>query len=158
MNDTQLYEQILGLTPPWRVAGVTLKKELRQIEIEVICDETVWACPECRQRMHAHGSERRWWRHLDTCQFQTLVVADVPRVKCATHGTQQVRVPWAEKYSRFTALFERFAIDVLLECSIRGGLRTAGDQLGRGRRDQATRGGPGLGAQDVGRSPAGMCG
>ena len=49
MNDTQLYEQILGLTPPWRVAGVTLKKDLRQIEIEVVCDETVWACPKCRR-------------------------------------------------------------------------------------------------------------
>ena len=126
MNDTQLYEQILGLTPPWRVAGVTLKKDLRQIEIEVVCDETVWACPKCRQRMHVHGSERRRWRHLDTCQFQTLVVADVPRVKCAAHGTQQVRVPWAEKYSRFTALFERFAIDVLLECSIRGACELLG--------------------------------
>ena len=66
MNDTQLYEQILGLTPPWRVAGVTLKKDLRQIEVEVVCDETVWACPECQQRMHVHGSERRRWRHLDT--------------------------------------------------------------------------------------------
>jgi transposase len=31
-----------------------------------------------------------------------------------------VAVPWAEKYARFTRLFERFAIDVLLECSITG--------------------------------------
>ena len=45
MNDTQLYEQILGLAPPWRVAGITLKKDLRQIEIEVVCDETVWPVP-----------------------------------------------------------------------------------------------------------------
>ena len=26
-----------------------MKKDLRQIEFEVVCDETVWACPECRQ-------------------------------------------------------------------------------------------------------------
>jgi transposase len=29
-----------------------------------------------------------------------------------------VAVPWAEKYGRFTRLFERFAIDVLQACSI----------------------------------------
>lgn len=67
--------------------------------------------------MHVHGSEQRRWRHLDSCQFKTLVVADVPRVKCEVHGTQMVQVPWAEPRSRFTALFERLAIDVLGECS-----------------------------------------
>ena len=37
-----------------------------------------------------------------------------PRVKCPEHGVKQVSVPWAEKSSRFTLLFERFAIDLLL--------------------------------------------
>src|SRR5208282_1922067 len=31
-----------------------------------------------------------------------------------------VAVPWAEKYARFSRLFERLAIDVMQECSIRG--------------------------------------
>jgi transposase len=42
----------------------------------------------------------------------------VPRVKCPTHGTQTVKVPWAEKHGRFTALFERLAVDVMRECSV----------------------------------------
>jgi transposase len=117
MKDTQLYEQILGLRPPWSVQAVTLKKDEGLIEIEVACTETVWGCPECGGRMHAHGSERRRWRHLDSCQFMTVVTADVPRIKCPEHGTQMVRVPWAEPRRRFTAYFERLAIDVLLECS-----------------------------------------
>jgi transposase len=41
--------------------------------------------------------ERRRWRHLDSGQFQTILVAEVPRVECAAHGTQTVAVPWAEK-------------------------------------------------------------
>ena len=41
-------------------------------------------------------------------------------VKCPVHGCQTVAVPWAEKYARFTRLFERLAIDVMLECSITG--------------------------------------
>lgn len=42
------------------------------------------------------------------------------RVNCPEHGVRQVRVSWAEPKARFTALFERFAIDVLLETSITG--------------------------------------
>jgi transposase len=53
-------------------------------------------------------------------QFTTWIEADVPRVDCATHGVKQVRVPWAEPGSQFTALFECFAIDLLRECSITG--------------------------------------
>jgi transposase len=39
---------------------------------------------------------------------------------------RQVRVPWAEPTSRFTALFERLAIDVLLETSISGATKILG--------------------------------
>jgi transposase len=54
---------------------------------------------------------------LDSCQFKTVLVAAVPRVQCEEHGSQFVAVPWAEKYRRFTRLFERFAIGVLIACS-----------------------------------------
>jgi transposase len=117
MNDTKLYEQILGLQAPWSVQSVTLKQAEGIIEIEVVCAETLWGCPQCGQRMHRHDTQRRRWRHLDSCQFQTIVTAEVPRVKCPEHGTQTVQVPWAEPRSRFTVLFERLAIDLLRECS-----------------------------------------
>lgn len=117
MNDTKLYEQILGLQAPWSVKAVALKKDEGMIEVRVACADTVWACPECGKRMHIHAWEQRRWRHLDSCQYRTILVADVPRVKCETHGTQMVKVPWAEAGSRFTAWFERLAVDVLKECS-----------------------------------------
>jgi transposase len=41
-------------------------------------------------------------------------------MECATHRVKQFRVPWAEPGSKFTALFERLAIDLLRECSITG--------------------------------------
>jgi transposase len=70
--------------------------------------------------MQIHDYEERQWRHLDSCQFQTIIVSRVPVVRCPAHGTQTVAVAWAEKYARFTRLFERFAIDVMLQCSISG--------------------------------------
>jgi transposase len=62
--------------------------------------------------LHDHQAERVW-RHLDTCQYQTLLHAAVPRTSCPEHGVRLVLVPWAEPQSRFTALFERLAIDWL---------------------------------------------
>src|SRR5205085_4425672 len=56
--------------------------------------------------------ERRW-RHLDTCQYRTILVAQVPRVECAEHGVKTVRAPWSEPGSPFTALFEALVIDWL---------------------------------------------
>lgn len=47
-------------------------------------------------------------------QFRTLLVCPVPRINCQTHGVKSIQVPWADMKGRFTFLFERFAIDVLL--------------------------------------------
>lgn len=40
----------------------------------------------------------------------------IPNIKCPEHGVKSIDVPWSEKNSRFTALFECLAIDVLLGC------------------------------------------
>ena len=57
---------------------------------------------------------------MDSCQFKTIIVSRVPVVKCSVHGPQTVAVPWAERYARFSRLFERLAIDLMLECSTSG--------------------------------------
>jgi len=31
-------------------------------------------------------AEEGTWRHLDTCQFETHLHAEIPRVQCPTHG------------------------------------------------------------------------
>ena len=63
-----------------------------------------------------HADERSW-RHLDTCQFHTILHARIPRIDCPTHSVRQVRVPWAEARGRFTLLLERLIIDVIQQCS-----------------------------------------
>jgi transposase len=105
---------------PWRVESVTLKPQEREIEVRVGFADTLWGCPQCQRRMQIHDYEERRWRHLDSCQFKTIIVSRVPSVRCPDHGSQTVAVPWAEKYTRFSRLFERLAIDVMLECSITG--------------------------------------
>jgi len=126
LKDIQLYQQILGLVAPWQVESVALKPKEREIEVRVAFGETLWACSQCQQRMEIHDYEERRWRHLDSCQFKTILVSRVPIVRCAEHGAQTVVVPWAEKYGRFSQLFERLAIDVMLECSISGACEILG--------------------------------
>lgn len=122
MRDTELYRQLLGLQSPWTVERVELDMKQQRVDVWAKHDKVKsWPCPECEQScgLHDHDQERTW-RHLDSCSFQTHLHARIPRVHCPEHGVRQVRVSWAEPKSRFTALFERLAIDVLLETSVSG--------------------------------------
>ena len=58
-------------------------------------------------------SEERWWRHLNTMEHSTFVIARIPRSNCPTHGVKQIDVPWAGPKSRFTFGMEEWAIEVL---------------------------------------------
>jgi transposase len=122
MRDVELYRQILGLPEPWTVARVELHVKEQRVDIWVEwTGRPEWRCPECDAiaPLYDHEAERTW-RHLDSCQFMTYLHARPPRVACPTHKSRQVRLPWAEPNARFTALFERLAIDVLTECSVTG--------------------------------------
>ena len=128
MKDTELYAQILGINPPFNVARVELQTAKGNVSIWVEHEPGArFACPECERSCSLYDhAEERTWRHLDTCQLQTLLHARVPRVNCSEHGIRQARVPWAEPKSRFTLLFERFAIDVMLQTDGSGAARILG--------------------------------
>jgi transposase len=132
MRDTKLYEQLLGLERPWHVKDVDLQLDDGEVVVSVEADRQLWGCPECGKKMRIHDYATRRWRHLDSCQFKTILEARVPRVKCMEHGTVTVKVPWAEKHGRFTLLFERLALDVLRDCSIEAArkyLRVSWDEM-----------------------------
>ncbi len=121
MRDIELYRAILGLPAPWTVLSVNLDVKGQQVTVQVHAGDGPFACPECQAEAPGYDRKPRRWRHLDTCQFTTWIEAEVPRVECPTHGVKQIRVPWAESGSQFTALFERLAIDLLRECAVQGG-------------------------------------
>lgn len=114
MEPIELYRRIFDVEAPWHVTAVELKNDPPQVVV-TICRTTEDApvCPICGKPASGYDKRPRRWRHLDTCQFPTYVEADVPRVQCREHGVRQVRVPWAEEGSGFTALFESLVIDWL---------------------------------------------
>lgn len=122
MRDIELYRHLLGIESPWTVTRVELNVADQRVDVWAGHEERApWSCPECGTGAPVYDhAEERVWRHLDSCQFRTLLHARPPRVQCPRHGVRQVRLPWADGRSRFTTLFERLAVDVLRECDIAG--------------------------------------
>ena len=128
MRDTSLYQQILGLEAPWQVSEVTLDAQGETITVRVTLPEGVrLPCPVCgRPDCSIKDRSDRTWRHLNTCQFMTLLVASLPRTICPECGVKTITPPWALKHSRFTLLFERLAIDMIQEMSMSAACRLLG--------------------------------
>ena len=74
MNDTEFFQQALGLSEPWRVKSVQLDVTARRVVVEVEY-AGVGFYNDTGQRLAIHGYETRQWRHLDTMQFETLIQA-----------------------------------------------------------------------------------
>ena len=112
------YRLLLGLDSNWEVRDVDLSLEGLRVEIVLEFVGHALVCPECGQTSGRHDlAPERQWRHLDTMQFETVLRARVPRCACAKCGVKTIPVPWADKHSRFTLMFEAFAIRVLQACS-----------------------------------------
>jgi transposase len=119
MRDTDLYAGLLRLNAPWTIEDVVLDAKAGEVRVHVMAAAgSRLPCPKCGAECGVHDRRERTWRHLDSCEFRTLIVARVPRVSCSEHGVHQVHVPWGDPGSRFTAAFEAFAIGWLKEASM----------------------------------------
>jgi transposase len=128
MKDTEFYAALLRLRHPWSVREVNLNLAAERVDVWVQEDPAAkWTCPECGKTAALYDhAEERVWRHLDTCEFQTLLHARLPRVKCAEHGVRQVLTTWASPGSQFTLRLECRVIDTLKECDVTGTTRLTG--------------------------------
>jgi transposase len=116
MQDKELYQHILGLTSPWTVADVKLDVAEEEIQVKVEHPVgTKFCCPECQKEFACYDyAEERRWRHLDSCQFKTILMGRVPRVDCQEHGVKTVAVPWA--------LPPRYWASVVLQRAVTGSM------------------------------------
>ncbi len=88
--------------------------ETQQVDIVIEYSDVSGRCPECGAVCPKHDDRKELtWRYLDTMQFSTYLHCQLPRIRCETHGAKTVKAPRAGKNSRFTLLFESFAIRVL---------------------------------------------
>jgi transposase len=110
------YRRLLLLPKPWLVSIV--KEDIPGLVLEAILS---WpkglpvACPECGKEapVYDHAQERSW-RHLSVMQYHLHLRCSVPRCCCPEHGVKTINVPWAEPGARFSLMFERFALEVIM--------------------------------------------
>ena len=116
MSPNDLFAEALPLHRPWIVAESRLDGkagERRRLHLVVALegDCRKLACPECdAPDCPIHDRVERQWKHLNFWQYETILSARVPRVKCDKCGVHQVSVPWAREGSGFTLLFEAMAM------------------------------------------------
>lgn len=115
MEVNEHYALLLGIQTPWDISSVDLRLAEHRVDVVIEYTGDEGSCPECGAICPRYDMRpSRTWRHLDTMQFATHLHCETPRVKCSEHGVKSIDVPWAGKNSRFTLLFEAFAIKVLL--------------------------------------------
>jgi len=109
------YQQLLGLVQPWKITGIDLDIPQMRLDITLEWPQGRKApCPECGKLCGLKDHlPVRTWRHLDAMQFKTFLHCRIPRSECRTHGARAIPVPWAETGSRWTLLFEAFAVMVM---------------------------------------------
>ena len=117
MDSTSFYSQILGITSPWKIVNVELDMVAKRVVIRVEVDRKIkWGHPETKLAASLHKWTERTWRHLDTCQFETLITANVPSVKHQDGSIEEIAVPWAERYQRITKMLAQAVILWLQAC------------------------------------------
>lgn len=123
----EFYAQSLELKAPWKVVEVKIDGEARQVRIRVECARgEVWGDPDTNERAEIKDWEERTWRHLDTCQFETIITARVARLLLKSGRSVTARVPWVAPRGRFTLSFEAHVIALLQQCrTVRGAARLA---------------------------------
>lgn len=130
MNAEALFSAALQLTPEWRVTDCQLDQGARRLTLKldfkagsrfpVSGASHQLLCP-------VHDTVEKTWRHLDFFQYQTELVARVPRVKTPDGQVVQVEVPWARPGSGFTLMFEAWAMLLCAEMPVQEAGRLLGE-------------------------------
>lgn len=113
INYEEMFSQSIGLKEPWHVERAEYDEKRREVHIYVKAKKTAkYPCPECGELCDRYDDEEteRTWRHGDVVFFPCYVHCRRPRIKCKDHKIRVVEAPWARKGSRYTLLFESYAM------------------------------------------------
>jgi len=111
-NYEDMFAQSIGLTEPWQIERAEFDEQKREVHIYVTARKTAkYPCPKCGKMCERYDDEEteRVWRHGDVVFFPCYVHCRRPRIKCGKE-IHVVTAPWARPGSRYTLLFESYAM------------------------------------------------
>jgi len=113
MDAKDLFTLALQLTAEWKVTDCQLDQQARRLTLKLdFKSGSKFCAPGAEHQLlcAVHDTVEKRWRHLDFFQYQTELVARVPRVKTPDGAVLQVEVPWARPGSGFTLMFEAWTM------------------------------------------------
>ena len=116
---TDMIAGSLNLDEPWYVEGAEFLPEEQEVHIYIgVREEGTFVCPRCGSAAVRNGYEpkERIWRHGDCMFYPSYVHCKRPRIRCPKcNSTKVVNAPFERKNSRFTLLFEGYAMLILAD-------------------------------------------
>jgi transposase len=107
---TQFYEGILGIPHTWKVVKVEKDTAAKEVKVSLEYAAETHICPICGKPAKLYDHWIRRLRHLDTCDYKTILEVAVPRVQCPEHHVEQLELEVAEKHSWYTGMFEMLVL------------------------------------------------
>lgn len=111
-NFEEMFAQSIGLREPWEIERAEFDEERREVHVYVTARKTAkYPCPKCGKMCERYDNEEteRVWRHGDVVFFPCYIHCRRPRIKCGKE-IHVVTAPWARAGSRYTLLFESYAM------------------------------------------------
>ena len=118
---TKMMMGSLGLEEPWYIKGAEFKADEKALHIYIdIRRDAKIACPQCGAptSRYGYGPNERIWRHGDCLFYPTYVHCQRPKVQCPHCGVAQVHAPFERKNSRFTLMFEGYAMLLMADMPV----------------------------------------
>lgn len=120
MDSAALFTQALNLRDPWFVESCDLDSENGRLTLRLGWQPGAkFPARDGDGSLHpVHDSEEREWRHLNFFQYETYLVARLPRVRDAEGRVVTAEVPWARPGSGFTLLMEALLMKLCAEMPV----------------------------------------
>jgi transposase len=115
---SKFYDAVLGVPSTWKTVDVYTNDMRKEVVVKLEYTEELH-CPICNASAKLYDHRLRRLRHLDTCDYETILEVNVPRVGCPVHGVQQLPLEFADKHSVYTELFEMRVIEWLSSMTIK---------------------------------------
>jgi transposase len=127
-----VFQSALGIPEPWYVFHHELAKDENALHIYLeYRSGAEFSCPNCGKsgcKVHDILDQDRTWRHLDFWQYQTILHARMPRVKCDSCGKiLTVNIDWARPGAGFSLYFEYHVMTLMLEMPVAAVARKVGE-------------------------------
>lgn len=115
----RLFTKLLHLEDPWAVESVNVNDDETRVDIRISVKTVPKIVCDCGCTCICHDRREREWQHSDLFDMECHIRCSVPRMKCPGCGKMMLLdVPWAQKGSGFTLLFEAKSVALMKEMPV----------------------------------------